>query len=162
MAVDQAAEILKITFAKHTADSPARSPQPRSDFAVVAKMGRAASTSTRLACASPACASTPTCVSIRRTHGEPHRARSLGGRLTGRADFPKLERFIVDGAIENIPIQRGLQTVVPSLPRSRQPPEGLAPGRFTEESCVARSLQTRKRTRPPPAAGGVPAKARWT
>src|SRR5256885_12819696 len=53
----------------------------------------------------------------------------MGGRFTGRAALPKLQRFVVDGTSSNIPIQQALQAVGSRLQAARKLTwSGLASG----------------------------------
>ena len=82
----------------------------------------------------------------------------LGGRFTGRADFPRLEIFIVDGAVRDMPIDRTLATFTPTLPASQTTAwSGLASGPVHFEGGLrgGRLVATAK-VEIAPAAGGIP------
>jgi len=82
----------------------------------------------------------------------------LGGRFRGRVDLPELHRFIADGAVESMPIQRTLTVLAPQLPPAGKTTwSGTASGhvhvedRFGGGAFVAAGNLTLT-----PASGGIP------
>src|SRR5262249_35046593 len=82
----------------------------------------------------------------------------LGGRFSGRADFPKIQRVIVDGLAQDIPLQRGLETVMPELPGPQKTSwSGLVSGPVHVDARLrGRDALITANVAVAPASGGIP------
>jgi translocation and assembly module TamB len=83
---------------------------------------------------------------------------ALGGRFIGRADFPQLQRFVIDGAAQNIPIQEALGTLAPQLPaKQRTTWSGVASGPIhLAGGLTGKSIVLAAQIGIAPAPGGIP------
>ncbi len=85
-------------------------------------------------------------------------AYALGGRFTGSAQFPKLERFVIAGKVEDFAIERALAMVAPQLPEQQKTMwSGVASGPVhVEGGLTGGSIVASATIAIAPGAGAVP------
>ena len=86
------------------------------------------------------------------------RLYALGGTFTGRAELPKLERFVVSGKVAGIAIEQALATIAPQLPAQQKTMwSGVASGPVhLEGSLTGASIVAAATIAIAPGAGAIP------
>jgi len=160
--VDQAGNILKWGFARQGMVDLAGSAQLQQRYRLRRHRQRQRPRHRSAGGRHPRLRRAPHCQSPSRSARSEARWRDRGRarrQFTGRAEFPKLVRFMVDGSVRDMPIDRTLATLQPDLPTAQTTSwSGLASGPVHIEGGLLRgsTLVATAKVYISPGSGGIP------